>query len=174
MPLKRSANGWSANVKSFLDEGSRFALPKTDSEDAEPKSDQRFALTDYNEEEYNSFWWVRANDVINVGYWDNFINKYRRNIYVFERRGIQQEASELLELHSKTDFRSYEKENYGGKVFGYNKQLGTERGTGSRATQKAAGGVQSPYFKVVHTFTDVTGRKRNVLKVSNNSSKACK
>lgn len=28
MPLKRSANGWSANVKSFLDEGSRFALPE--------------------------------------------------------------------------------------------------------------------------------------------------
>lgn len=31
MPLKRSANGWSANVKSFLDEGSRYALPEIDS-----------------------------------------------------------------------------------------------------------------------------------------------
>lgn len=31
MPLKRSANGWAANVKAFLDESSRFALPETDS-----------------------------------------------------------------------------------------------------------------------------------------------
>lgn len=42
MPLKRSANGWSANVKSFLvDESSRFALPETDSDGKTISAEQR-------------------------------------------------------------------------------------------------------------------------------------
>ena len=151
----------------------------------------------YTKTQYNNFGWVRDNDILNEGYWDNFtrnyadavyskgfdritpdgeymieiydqnleerlqvidhivfakgnikspnvtkiiqiyevdetkLDKYRRNIYDFERRGIQQETGELLELHRKTDFGAYDKEGNGRKVSRYSKQFAAERGRGS-------------------------------------------
>ncbi len=42
--------------------------------------------------------------------------------------------------------------------------LGTEQETSGKETAKVQNRVRSPFLKIVHTFTDLTGRKRNVLK----------
>ena len=64
------------------------------------------------------------------------LDKYRGNIYDFERRGIPQEAGELFELHRKIDFGAYDQESYGGDVSRYSKRLGTKRGASSSKTQR--------------------------------------
>ena len=168
--------------------------------EAEGKASRDFG--EYAEKQYNNFGWVRANDVVNEGYWNNFtrnyadavhnknfdlktdigeymiavydeslsereqvidhivfasgniknpnvsriiriyeideqkLDKYRRNIYDFERRGVQQTTGELFELYRKTDFGAYDQEDYSGKVAGYSQRLGTDRSGSSKATSK--------------------------------------
>ena len=188
----------------------------------------------YTEKEYNDFGWVRANDVVNEGYWNNFtrnyadavynkafdkitpdgeymiaiydenlkehlqvidhivfakgsikspnitriiriyeadetkLNKYRRNIYDFERRGIQQKTGELLELHSKADFGAYDQESYSRKVSEYSEQLGANRGASSGAAQRTEKEIPQNlgHYPVVETFTDIGGRSRKVRRLN--------
>ena len=97
------------------------------------------------------------------------LDEIRRRVYATERTGIQRQAGGLFTLHTSTDSRfRYDQQRSDLQSQRYNDQFGTKRGTGSGTTQKAQRGIQGPYLKVVHTFTDITGRKRNVLKVSSN------
>ena len=185
--------------------------------------DAKTSRETYTKTQYNNFGWVRANDVVSEGYWDNFtrnyadavynkgfdritpdgeymievydqnleerlqvidhivfakgsikspnvtriiqiyevdeakLDKYRGNIYDFERRGIPQETGELLELHRKTDFGAYDQEGYGRDVSRYNQQLGTERGGSS----KSASRVKEYIFEVEES--EVSGKASREL-----------
>ena len=65
------------------------------------------------------------------------LDKARRNIYDFERRGVQQETKGVLRLYRKTDFGSYAayKRNVEENERN-NLQLGADRGSGSGAATK--------------------------------------
>ena len=193
-------------------------------------------LSDYTDEDYNNFGWVRVNDVVSEGYWDNFtrnyaeavynkrfdritsdgeymieiydqnleerlqvidhivfakgsikspnvtkilqiyeydetkLNKYRRNVYDFGRRGIQPEIGELFELHRKADFAAYDKESDSREISRYSKQLGTERGASSSKTSRVKEYVfdndDEQYQQRTDTLTD-----REVLEMASNEVK---
>ncbi|MBO7303807.1 MAG: hypothetical protein J6V09_01100 [Clostridia bacterium] len=195
--------------------------------------DIRFALTDYTEEQYNSYGWARANDILNVGqnkdYRTKFaeaakgsnafakskdgewmlpisdiddpnayginniivyakgtidkpiitrvllIKKYnetdlsdiRSEIYALERKGIRQETSGIFILYTRADVPSYENARrslHEGER--NNNQLGIDRGTSGGTAETTARETQGSPLKKVHTFTDITGKKRNVIRVS--------
>ena len=193
-------------------------------------------LSDYTDEDYNNFGWIRANDVVSEGYWDNFtrnyaeavynkrfdritsdgeymieiydqnleerlqvidhivfakgsikspnvtkilqiyeydetkLNKYRRNVYDFGRRGIQPEIGELFELHRKADFAAYDQESDSREISRYSKQLGTERGASSSKTSRVKEYVfdneDEQYQQRTDTLTD-----REVLEMASNEVK---
>lgn len=97
------------------------------------------------------------------------LDELRRETYALEGRGIQRKAGGVFNTYTRTSFRSSIIEQRG-DIQGqrHNNQLGTHGGSGSRAASKTQEGVRSPYLKVVRTFTDVTHKKRNVLKVGSN------
>ena len=64
------------------------------------------------------------------------LDKYRRNIYALERRGIQPKAGELFEIHRNTDFGSYvEFKKISGENARNNEQPGTYGRTSSTTTE---------------------------------------
>lgn len=68
------------------------------------------------------------------------LDKYRRNVYDLERRGIQPQVGELFELYRNTDFGDYVKfKTISGENARDNEQLGTDRGAGSGATFETEG-----------------------------------
>ena len=94
------------------------------------------------------------------------LDKIRRNIYDIERRGIQQKTGDFFRFYDRASFANYDFAQRSGLQSQFdNSKFGTEREAGSRATAKVQRGIQGPYLKVVHSFTDIAGRKRNVLKV---------
>ncbi|MBQ9760148.1 MAG: hypothetical protein IJW16_02235 [Clostridia bacterium] len=95
------------------------------------------------------------------------LSEIRGDVYETERRGIQTKTEGIFRLYYRSDFGDYVFTEGGiRKGTRYNNQLGAERGAGSRTTQKAQRGIQSPFLPVVHQFQDLTGRKRNVRKVN--------
>lgn len=54
------------------------AETKTEATNPDAKTDGKASrdFGEYTEKQYNKFGWVRANDIINEGYWDNFTRNY--------------------------------------------------------------------------------------------------
>ena len=95
------------------------------------------------------------------------LDELRRETYALERRGIQRKAGGVFDTYTSASFRSSIIEQRGNiQSQRYNNQFGAERGAGSGGTQKAKSGARSPYTPLVHTFTDIAGKRRNVLKVN--------
>lgn len=98
------------------------------------------------------------------------IDTERREIYETERRGIQRKTSEFLRFHLAVDGR-LGRFRYGNSVkeIGNHNELEVQRGRNSTKTKGTAGyqnsKVTGSLLEVVHTFTDVAGRKRNVVRV---------
>lgn len=93
----------------------------------------------------------------------NELDKLRRAIYDFERRGIQQTFGEFFGSYSKSDFAKFE-EKYN-RSTSNSEQFGTQRGTGSRTTEATVKGKRSPLTPPVHTFKDVYGLSKTVIKI---------
>ena len=94
------------------------------------------------------------------------LDEVRRDLYETERAGIQQQTEGIFKVYTRFDFKSYG--NAGGGLRqgqGYNNQLGTNRGTGGRTSKATYKRKRSPLTPVVHTFKDVAGRSKTVIKV---------
>ena len=204
-----------------------LSAQKEDTDEDSLHEQGRDFLGDYTEEEYDSFGWARANEVLSarenerlrslfadavskranppktklgeymiaIGedadnkiaymtgeidkpvitrileideYNETTLSETRSHIYAIEREGIRQKTGGIFTLHTRFDFKDYA--TFKGSVVqdvGHNNQLGANRGAGSGTLEGAQRRVRSPYLKVVHTFTDITGRKRNILKINN-------
>lgn len=100
-------------------------------------------------------------------YKETKLDDKRRELYAFGRRGIQPTTGGILTVYTRANVRNYvQYRGSSGSNVGHNNQLGANRGAGSSGTQKAQGAVRSPLTPLVHTFRDVAGRKRNVLKIN--------
>ncbi len=90
------------------------------------------------------------------------LDEQRRKIYALERRGIQQSTRGIFYIHTAADFRDYGieqgKSTRGGR---HNDELGAERGGSGRKAERTAG----EFLPVVKTFSDISGKQRNVLRV---------
>ena len=86
----------------------------------------------------------------------------RRDIYALEGRGIQQKAGGIFRCYAATDI-GYQTFKQGRNTRGGRDhyRLGADRGGSGGKTQGAA----SPLLPVVHTFTDIAGKKRNIRRV---------
>lgn len=204
-----------------------LSAQKEDTDEDSLHEQGRDFLGDYTEEEYDSFGWARANEVLSarenerlrslfadavskranppktklgeymiaIGedadnkiaymtgnidspvvtrileideYDETKLDEIRRNIYALERSGIQRQTGDLFTFYTAADFGNTLNAKRGSlQISRYNNQLGANRGAGSGTLEGAQRRVRSPYLKVVHTFTDITGRKRNVLKINN-------
>lgn len=90
------------------------------------------------------------------------LDEQRRNVYALERRGIQQKIGRIFHVYTVTDFRDYGAEQGSSpQVSRHNDQLGTERGGSGRKAERTAGEL----LPVVKTFSDISGKQRNVLRV---------
>ncbi len=99
-------------------------------------------------------------------YDETVLSKRREEIYVSERRGIREKTGGVYRRYSRADYgyKLYQ-QRVSEQSIENNNQLGVERGTGGRATEATQGDVSKQYLPIVDTFTDVSGKKRNVLKV---------
>ena len=94
------------------------------------------------------------------------LSEIRSDVNAIERSGLRQETGGIFTLYTRFDVADYvsaRKNLRQGKR--YNNQLGANRGTGSRTTQKTVKGTRSPLTLLVHTFKDITGRTKTVIKV---------
>ena len=82
---------------------------------------------------------------------------------IYKKEGI---TSEYRREDSAT-FAEYRERRSNGKTSGginTNNRIGTERGRNNLGS-RGNGKTENPLLKVVHTFTDLTGKKRNVVKI---------
>ncbi len=102
-----------------------------------------------------------------IEYDETNLDKTRRNIYDIERRGIQQTPGEVIYTYNRASFAGYDATPRSNSTSQQSdSQFGIERGTSSGTAPKAESGVQRPFLPVVHTFTDIAGNKRNVVRIS--------
>ena len=95
------------------------------------------------------------------------LDQVRRDVYEIERAGIQQQTKGIFKVYTRFDFGSYGNAGSGLRQGqGYNSQLGTNRGTGGKTAQTTSKGTRSSLTPVVHTFKDVRGKTKRVLKVN--------
>ena len=66
------------------------------------------------------------------------LDEIRRNIYAFERSGIQRQTGGLFTLYTAANFgNNVNAKRSGLQISRYNDQFGTERGRGSKTAQRA-------------------------------------
>ena len=94
------------------------------------------------------------------------LEQKRRNVYEIERRGIQRKTSGIFRRHNPFDigYRQWSEQRKGAKGESNNIRLGADRRTGTGKAEATSKRI-TPYLPVVRTFTDVSGRNRNVIRV---------
>jgi hypothetical protein len=76
-------------------------LEKAKQYDTVPKGKASQELGEYTEEQYNDFGWVRANDVINEGYWDNFTRNYADAVNSKDFNRISSNGEYMIEIYDE-------------------------------------------------------------------------
>ena len=66
---------------SFVSNQFKNITHKAPTKSADIRYSHRSGVDLYSKEEYNSFGWVRANDVVNEWYWNNFTQNYADAVY---------------------------------------------------------------------------------------------
>ena len=113
--------------------------------------------------------------IITAGREQTKLDEKRRNIYEVERRGVQQKTSQLFRRYNPSDcgYKQWMQQKSSIRNDGHNDQLGVERGGSGRKTQGTLGSLTQVgevkgyvgLMPIVDTFTDISGRKRKVLRL---------
>ncbi len=91
----------------------------------------------------------------------------RRNIYAFERRGLQPQAGGIYHLYFATDYGSgFHIHRHGAQSVGYHDQLGSDRGAGGRTARGTAENSKNVKKKAVHYRFDQDGSGHGTVKYS--------